>query len=436
MTETTTRQKLPQIPWIGKRPFYGWIIVGVGAMTQFMQGVVGQGFGTYLPLLQQQFGWSRAILAGPRSITQIQNSLLGPLEGWLMDKFGPRIMVTFGILIMGLGLIIFSMTQSLWMYYLSNIIIAIGGSLQGLLIVSVAINSWFRRKRTIAQSLMLVGFSMAGVVGIPALVFVQTIMGWRISALGLGLLIWGVGLPCSMLLRRAPETYGLLQDGDIPDDTTFVGAGDHRDGEEHDLTLRESLRARSFWLLAIGRAAGMVGIVTVMVNIFLHLEQGVGFERATAAFVWSVTSMSTIPSRLAGGFFGDRFPKRIILGIAMLMMAASQFIMSLATSFQMAIVFAVMYGISWGVRTPVDIAIQGEYFGRKSLGVISGWIQLLSVPLTASAPVIAGYMADVQGNYRLAFLVTSLVTLAGATLIFLATPPKPPVRAEGSLAVG
>ena len=102
----------------------------------------------------------------------------------------------------------------------------------------------------------------------------------------------------------------------------------------------------------------------------------------------------------------------------------------------MAIVFAVMYGISWGVRTPVDIAIQGEYFGRKSLGVISGWIQLLSIPLTASAPVIAGYMADVQGNYRLAFMVTCLVTLAGATLIFLATPPKPPIRAEGSLAVG
>lgn len=429
MAETTNPQKLPQIPWIGKRPFYGWVIVGISAMIQFSQGIFNQGFGTFLPLLQQQFGWSRAVLAGPRSIVQIENSLLGPLEGWLMDRFGPRIMVSLGALIAGIGLIMFSFTNSLWTYYLSYIIISIGTSLQGMIILAVAINSWFRRKRTIAFSLMGLGWSMAGVVGVPALVLVQTAMGWQTSAVMLGFLTWGIGIPSLMFLRRTPETYGLRQDGDTAEDAISAGGRDRRAVGEYDFTLREVLSTRSFWLLAIGRALGNMGMMALTTHVFLHLEQGVGLERTTAAFVWSLASMSNIPSRLVGGFFGDRFPKRIILGGAIFMVAASQFILSQATSFPMAVAFAVIYGIGWGVRTPVDNAIQGEYFGRKSLGVISGWLQLLSLPLTVFAPVIAGYMADVQGDYRLAFMAISFVSLVGAILLFLAAPPKPPLQA-------
>ncbi|MFC2012615.1 MFS transporter, partial [Chloroflexota bacterium] len=90
-----------------------------------------QGFPTYLSPLQAQFGWSKAVLARPRSVTQVENSILGPIEGFLVDKFGPRILVAIGVFIMGLGQILFGLTQSLWLYYLSNIILALGSSLQG-----------------------------------------------------------------------------------------------------------------------------------------------------------------------------------------------------------------------------------------------------------------------------------------------------------------
>ncbi|HIC69298.1 MAG TPA: MFS transporter, partial [Candidatus Latescibacteria bacterium] len=208
--------QVPQFPWIGKRPFYGWVIVAVGMVTQFLQGIASQGFSTYLTPLQQDFGWSRAVLAGPRSVTQVQNSVLGPVEGFLIDRYGPRRMVGIGVFLIGLGLILFGLTNSLWMYYLASIVIAFGTGLQGLLVMSVAVNNWFRRKRTIAQSVMLLGFSMAGVVGVPALVLTQTSMGWRTSAIASGLVIWVVGFPCSMLLRTKPEPYGLLPDGDAP----------------------------------------------------------------------------------------------------------------------------------------------------------------------------------------------------------------------------
>lgn len=422
--------KVPQFPWIGKRPFYGWVIVAVGMVTQFFQGIVSQGFSTYLSPLEKDFGWSKAVLAAPRSVTQVENSILGPLEGFLIDRFGPRRMVAVGVFIMGLGLILFGFTQSLWMYYLSNIIIALGTGFQGLLIMSVAVNHWFRRKRTIAQSVMLLGFSMAGVVGVPALVLTQTSMGWQESAIGSGLIIWAVGFPCSMLLRTRPEPYGLQPDGDMPGTTTPTINRERPAGVEYDFTLREAIRTRAFWLLAIGWAIGNLGIGAAQVHLFLHLEQGVGLTRTTASLVWTVASLSNIPSRLAGGFFGDRLPKNLVAGFSMVFTAVSVFVLGVATSVQMTFVYAVIYGIGWGIRTPVMNAMQGEYFGLKSQGVIRGWLQSLSILLTIAAPVLAGYVADIQGSYRWTFIVMSFVMLAGAVLVFLATPPKPPHRQE------
>ena len=376
--------------------------------------------------LQEQFGWSKAVLAGPRSVTQVENSILGPIEGYLVDKFGPRRMVAMGTLIMGLGLILFGMTQTLWMYYLSNIIIAMGTGFQGILIMSVAVNNWFRRKRSIAQSVMLLGFTMAGVVAVPLLVLVQTRINWQISAIGSGLLIWAVGFPCSILLRTSPEPYGLLPDGDTKDNGGEKSAGRSQAIEEYDFTLKEAIRTRAFWLLAFGSSIGNLGMGAAQVHLFLHLEQGVGLERTTASFVWMVASIANIPSRLAGGFMGDRFPKSFMVGVSMVFMAASVFVLGMATSLTEAMMYAVLYGIGWGMRTPVINAMQGEYFGRKSQGIIRGWLASVSLPFTIAAPVIAGYFADELGNYKMTFIVMSFVMLAGSAFIFIAKPPRPP----------
>lgn len=377
--------------------------------------------------LQQQFGWSKAVLAGPRSLTQVENAILGPIEGYLVDKFGPRRMVAIGTLVMGSGLILFGLTQSLWMYYLSNIIIVLGTGFQGLLVMSVAVNNWFRRQRSISNSVMLLGFTMAGVVGVPALVFVQTNVNWQWSAIGSGLLICAAGLPCSLLLRTRPEPYGLLPDGDTSADTDAAVTGDRFASEEYDFTLAEALRTPAFWLLAFGSSISNLGMGAVQVHLFLHLEEGVGLGRTTAALVWTVASVANIPSRLAGGFLGDRFPKSLMVGLSMVFMAVSVFVLGIAHSLPMAFVYAVLYGIGWGMRTPVINAMQGEYFGRKSQGVIRGWLSSVSLPFTIAAPVIAGYIADVQGSYEWTFIIMSFVMLAGAALIFLARPPKPPV---------
>lgn len=425
MQKATAVLPIPWFPWIGKwkRPFYGWVVVAAASIPNALHGLASQGFATYLVPLQQEFGWSRAILAGPRSVTQVESAVLGPIEGYVVDRFGPRAAMGTGCLVMGAGLIMFGVVDSLWTYFLANILIVAGSGLSGILVGSVVVNHWFRRRRTLAQSIFTLGFAGAGIVGVPILIWTQATLGWRASAIASGLVVWAVGIPASFFLRRSPEPYGLLPDGDLPD-----SAGGTREGasaEEHDFTLAEAMRTRSFWLLAIGQSIAGLGASAVGVHLFLHLEQGVGLSRGAAALVWTVASLSNLPARLAVGFLGDHPPKHIVLGTVTALVALSHFVLGLATSLELALVYAVLYGIGWGARTPVASALQGEYFGRKSQGVIRGWLQSLHLPFTIAAPVVAGLLADVNGDYRLAFTTMSLAGFVGAACMFFATAPKP-----------
>ena len=99
--------------------------------------------------------------------------------------------------------------------------------------------------------------------------------------------------------------------------------------------------------------------------------------------------------------------------------------LSEAKSFAGAVLFAIPYGIGWGISTPVLNSIQGEYFGRFSQGVIRGWLQLVGLPFAIAGPVVVGYIADRQGTYVWAFLLLGAVILWGSALAFFATRPKP-----------
>jgi MFS transporter, OFA family, oxalate/formate antiporter len=422
-------KKLPWFPWIGKKkPFFGWNIVASGAATQFTQGIANQGFSTYLSYLQTEFGWTKALMAGSRSISQVEGSILGPIQGILIDKFGPRIISLIGTIFMGLGLILFSTTHSLWMFYFSNIIIALGSSLQGIMTVSIAVNYWFRKKRTIAQSIMLVGFAMAGIIAVPIIVSLEVSLGWRNAALISGIFAWVIGIPCSLYLLRRPEPYGLLPDGAVARVSAQINTLNQSFGNEYYLTLKEAMHTPAFWLMGIGNALGMSGMAAVQTHIFLHLQEGVKLTPAAAALIWSITCIANIPARLLGGIIGDRSPKYIVLAAATLLMGGSILILGTTTSMAMSVVFALLFGIGWGCRTPVMQAIQGDYFGMKSLGVISGWLGIISLPFGIVTPVLAGYMADIQGNYRMAFLIISLMTIVGGVFSFLARPPRHPQR--------
>src|SRR3954447_15382171 len=88
--------------------FYGWYIVAASFVIQFLtSGLLNQSYGSYVVLLRNDFGWSKTALSGAYSMQQLEQGLLGPIQGRIMDKSGPRTMIRVGVVSLGIGFILF-----------------------------------------------------------------------------------------------------------------------------------------------------------------------------------------------------------------------------------------------------------------------------------------------------------------------------------------
>ena len=411
--------------------FYGWKIVFSAFVGQvFHGGFAMQGFGAFITPLEQTFGWSKGAISGARAVMQIEASLTGPIEGWLIDRFGPRIMMTIGMVILGLGMVMVSLVQSLWMFYLAFVVVALGTSIGGFLVMSTAINNWFRRKRTLALSIGQMGMGLGGIALIPLLVFVMEVWGWRAAALSAGISIWIVGIPAARLMRDAPERYGLLPDGDSPADGPQAEAGAH--GRPImgglDFTLGEAIRSPAFWTVGLAHGLSVMAITAAITHQFAHMEQGILLSRASAASVVVVLSATNMAGRLAGGILGDRYDKRHMSALGAIGSSASLAVLGIAGGLGMAMAYGAMMGFFWGMRGPMMASIRGDYFGRTAYGKIAGTSFLVTIPGSMLGPVLAGWMADVQGSYDSSFLLLAGISSIGALLFLLTRPPAPPKR--------
>lgn len=414
----------------GSKLFYGWVVVGGGFICQIITGINHQGFSTYLPLLEEEFGWSKTLLFGARSLGQIETAFLGPINGYLVDRLGPRIMITAGVTIFGLGLVLFGLVHSAWSFLAVFLLMSVGSSFSSLLVVSTAINNWFRRRRTLGIGLATTGLGVSGVFAVPLIVLAQEAVGWRETVMASGVVVWAIGIPAGLLMRDNPERYGLLPDGDPPQSegpqALEHGLPSSAANRQIDFTPREALRTPTFWFLSLGMALGMFAMSAVVVLQFFQFEQGISLTRNSAALVIVVMSVFNIGGRLIGGFLGDWLSKRVLLGGAMMATSVGIFILSGASDIFQAMVFGAIYGTAWGMRTPLSNAIRGDYFGRSHFGLISGYSMGLSSPFAIAGPILAGLLADARGEFQSTLYILVLVTLAAAALLFLAAPPDPP----------
>ena len=128
--------------------------------------------------MQTQFGWSRSLLSGAFALSRAESGILGPLQGWLIDRFGPRIMVRVGMMLFGAGFIMFSLTDSVLDYYLTFALMALGSSVAGFLTVATTVVNWFERRRGVAMGIAMSGFGIGGLL-VPAVAWSLTTVGWR-----------------------------------------------------------------------------------------------------------------------------------------------------------------------------------------------------------------------------------------------------------------
>ena len=165
----------------------------------------------WIKALELHFGWSRAQLTGAFSMAQLEGSIIGPLMGYLIDRLGPRRMVLIGFIITGLGFLVFSRTNSIYIFYLSYGMIMLGTAAGTWLPFMSVVNRWFVRKRGMSMALAGLGSPLGGLVLVPILAWAVTpgSHGWSITAQWIGVAFLCMAWPMSHLIRVSPEEYGL-----------------------------------------------------------------------------------------------------------------------------------------------------------------------------------------------------------------------------------
>lgn len=405
-----------------KRFFYGWYMVGAGASLQFLlAGLMTQSFGAYVAVLQAERGWSKTALSGAAALQQMEAAMLGPLLGWLIDRFGPQGIIRLGIVAFGCGLLLLSQTDSLLAFYGAFLVIAIGASGCGLFPLNVALIHWFERWRARALSSLSIGLALGG-ISVPAVAWSLSSHGWRVTAFASGVIAIVVGLPIAMVIKRRPEDHGCTVDGLPPSVPVDAGAKAGPD-TQRDFTAAEALRTSAFWLLSLGHGFALFVVHAVSVHSITHMKQGLGYSLEQASFVYTLLTLSQIGGVGIGWLIGDRYEKRLIAAGCMLMHMTGLLLLTYALNAAMVLAFAILHGAAWGLRGPFMQALRADYFGRSAIGMILGLSLMIVVVGQVGGPMIAGVLADLTGNYRAGFTILALLAGLGSLFFVLARKP-------------
>ena len=401
------------------RVFYGWWMVLAAAGIQLLSGLLlMHSFGAYAVEMQREFGWSKTLIAGAFAMTRVESGLLGPLQGWLVDRFGPQLILRIGLVLFAAGFVLFAATESIFVFYLSWALIAVGSSLGGFATLTVAIVNWFSRHRAKAVAVSQLGFSLGGLC-VPVVILGLEHLGWRWTAAISAVAVLLIGLPLVQLVHHRPDTRGEVADGT----TEPHPAARSSMPKDRDLTPREAMRTPAFWLISGGHALALLTVSATMAHLVAHLTGGLRFTLLEAGFIVTLLTACQMSGQLVGGWLGDRYDKRLVCVGCMLAHGAGFACLAYATSEALVVAFALLHGFGWGVRGPLMVALRADYFGAGSFGTIMGFSSLVAMFGMAFGSVFAGAMADYYGDFVMGFALLGAGSALGAVLFGVAKRP-------------
>jgi MFS family permease len=424
-----------------RRVYFGWWIVMAGAVNGLlMVGVTQYAFGIFIKPMNEELGWSVALIASASSIRSFESGFMSPLTGYMVDKLGPRLITNMGIACMAVGLLMFALVHDLWLFFASSIVIAAGQSLAGGNAFNVAIVNWFQKKRARAIGLARSG-SGAGSLTVPPLVFLVEVFGWRVALVVLAVIVFAVGLFLRYFLKAPhPSDMGLLPDGTgrIPADawrpagevpqkepgaTERRGRGGARDGGEG-LEVKEAVRTPAFYLMAVSSSLRSAVHTTWLVLAVHHLLE-VGFAPAVVGALAGSYGLTQFLWRLVIAWAGDALGRRRVLLMSFVFQGVGMLAFASVSPERLWLVpiYFIVYGIGNAAWSTMDSTQVADYFGTRRYATLSGLKGTIAMPLGLATPIIAGHFFDVTGTYRGIFSLYAGVMACGGLCVWAIRRP-------------
>ena len=394
-------------------------------------GLHSFGFTVFFLPLSQDLNLNRTSTSLAFSLARAEGAIEGPIVGHLLDRYGPKPIMLAAVLLMGVGYLLLSQINSYAAFlfvYLGVISLAHAGGFMHA--PMVLINTWFIRYRARAITISSAAFGLGGVLVAPVLSVIVQTWGWRWGAAVAGMLFLVIGVPLALMIRRSPESMGLLPDGDQPvsPEAGADGAEQTRKAEG-DVTVAEALRSFAFWgsVLAAGIRNGSYHAIAVH---FIPLMVWKGLTQAEAALLLSAYAFLGMAATLVFGWFADKTNKPRLNAFILFAAAGGMFLPIFGSSFWLLLLFTIFFA---AVETtfPLGWAVVGDLFGRKHYAKIRGYMVLFYTWGGVIGPVIAGAIFDRWQTYEP--LLWGLIVVFIVAGIFFASLNRSWLKATGQI---
>ncbi|MBZ5855619.1 MFS transporter [Flavihumibacter profundi] len=379
-------------------------VAATGFLSLFsIIGIMFYGLPFFFDFWVNDFGWNRATVTSGNIFGKI---IIGPLfgfaAGWIVDRFGPKRLMLFGIVISGLAVIGLSKMHSLFEFYSLYMLMVLGYMCGGPLPNQVMTSRWFNNSRGKAMGFSYLGVGIGGMLVPQIAKWLNKQMDWRLSLVVLGILMLVVALPMALFVKENP--------GDV---IKAAKAG------EPTIPFSAILKNKSFYFLALGSMCSIGAITGVSQNLKLFFSLDLHYSQGQAANVVSGILGASIIGRLLMGWLADRYPKKHVMMLIYMLNTLSILLLYFVDTPGLVYFFVLVFGISIGGDYMIIPLMAAELFGIKVMGRVMGLILTVDGLAEAFGPVLAGWLRDRNGSYAIGFTALILLSVIGTLAIWM-----------------
>ena len=407
--------------------FRGWWIVGVSFLALYTNGSATSYLFSVLVLpMENDLGWSRTVLVGALTVATFVAAGVGVIIGPMFDRHGARVGMTLSALAGGVFLLLIPLVSAPWQYYLL-LGVGVGATRAALDNIGprTAIANWFGRRRAAAFAWFSGGRAVFGVTAVTPIAFLVANTSWKAGWIVMGIAELALLLPATwIIVRRRPEDVGQFPDGESRPRLVQREAGVRVEtGHEGEWTRGEAVRTRTFWFLVAAFVLTGFPSTGIIANMLPYLsDEGLSLRLASALL--SLFASGALFGRPLWGLAASRMGVHAALtlyGIGYGVVIGGYV---LAYNAPTLLVAVVPLGMVTGGSQQLQAQAWPDYFGRRSVGAITGLSTLLVMPAMATGPLIAAVAFDLLGSYTVVLSVYSIAALAAGLFFYLAKRPS------------
>ena len=401
-----TSQKINPPLESGSGFFYGYFVVGASLLIMSTMWAVYYAFGVFFKPVLNEFGWTKAMTSGAFSLASIMNGLLTVAVGGLTDKFGPRMVMTVCGLFLGLGFMLMSQISDVFHLYLFYGIFVGAGMSGSFIPLTSTVTRWFFKRRGLMTGIVVAGSGIGALIGPPVASRLIPIYGWRMSYAILGGITLLTVVLSAQFIKRDPAQVGQVPYGE--NQIGQVGLNLRVEG----LSLREAVYSPHFWVFFTTGFCYGYCVFAIVVHIIPHAIES-GMSAVRAANILATIGGLGILGKVLLGRVGDIVGNRHTLILGFILMSAALICLVPARIAWMLFFIAGIFGFAYGSIAVSHSPLLAELFGLRSHGLIFGVFGISVSWGGAMGPLLTGYLFDVTNSYQMAFLLCSVISLAG-----------------------